>query len=74
MSKQPLSFLDRITSQRTEHYQFIPPAGSDVNTVDRYRSTVLPGQDKLYPKIAKFLWPTEPFLGDQQYNNFDDTR
>lgn len=69
------TLYEKLTGNKAEHYQFSPPAESDVNTVDRYRSTVLPGQDKIYPRIANLLWPkNEHYWSDEVYHNYNDTR
>ena len=45
-----------FVSKRTEHL-FIRPAGSDERDVTRNRGTILPGQDKIYPRLRKAMFP-----------------
>ena len=45
-------------SRRTEHWA----AGSDEMTVIRSHGTILPGQDKVYPRLRAALYPYANFL------------
>lgn len=46
----------RRLEDNIEHIE-VAPYDSEINSVTRYRSTVLPGQAVLYPKVASYLYP-----------------
>jgi hypothetical protein len=50
-----------FVSKRTEHL-FIKPAESDERDITRNRGTILPGQDKIYPRLRTALYPLANYV------------
>jgi len=46
----------------------VAPLDSEINSVTRYRSTVLPGQAVLYPKVASYLYPDSWYAQRDSYD------